>query len=151
LRGSCGSRGCLRGLAVSCACIKQGYHTRFFLNLKKNIFDFFHIEFFFYLLFAVWWGISRRAFSVIPKKRHNIQKYNEVQVKNKKKLEKINTNVLFIQFVHNFGSGEVVLFAADKAGFGQRVLFACFVIFLFIFIFVVNVVVNLIILISWRL
>jgi hypothetical protein len=47
-----------------------------------------------------------------------------------------------------------VLFAADKAGLGQRVLFACFVVFLFIFFFffVVNVViVNLIILVSWEL
>jgi hypothetical protein len=47
-----------------------------------------------------------------------------------------------------------VLFAADKAGLGQRVLFACFVVFLFIFFFVVvNVVfvVNLIILVSWGL
>jgi hypothetical protein len=47
-----------------------------------------------------------------------------------------------------------VLFAADKAGLGQRVLFACFVVFLFIFFFfvVVNVVVvNIIILVSWGL
>jgi hypothetical protein len=46
-----------------------------------------------------------------------------------------------------------VIFAADKAGLGQRVLFACFVVFPFIFFFfVVNVVVvNFIILVSWRL
>jgi hypothetical protein len=48
-----------------------------------------------------------------------------------------------------------VLFAADKAGLGQRVLFACFVAFLFIFFFfvvnVVVIVVKLIILFSWEL
>jgi hypothetical protein len=44
-----------------------------------------------------------------------------------------------------------VLFAADKAGLGQRVLFPCFVVFIFIFFVVVNfvVVVNLIVLVSW--